>query len=481
MQELFIDWDVPRLTCVEVSRAGEEILGVQANEFVAPEDLADVRRGRELGEWLTRELAGKQIAATSWTVVLPRDRVTMRRLELPGVPEAEMAMVIPFQMSMQLGSSPEQMIVDFLSNTPGSVMAASLPAEVMGQIKLVAAQCGASVSRVLVSSCLVTSVRPDAAKRALVLWGDQHRIEAVYTDAGAMQAASCRRRNSLAPMLVGELAGEARRQLMNVDTTSEAVRLFVWGPAADLAEELGEKLGLAATTIGTEDLSAKVLRGKLGPEQLESLPALGQLALLGMKGTSADQEQVDFINPRKAAAKQDRRLLYGLAGGLAAVLLIGMGLWMWNSRLGELDSEIETLRTQIRDGETFIEAREQVGLAASKIDKHVAQQVEMSAHFAELLATLPGTERMFLTSYTLIPLSGEYRGRVVASGLAKRRIDVELFFEQLTQRGLRVKPSPIDEETRRDRDYPVEFKLELDIPASVARSKGETGMQGSRS
>ncbi len=465
MQELLIDWDAPRMTCVEVSRSGEGILGLQMHQFVAPEDLAGASRGRELGEWLARELSLKQVTATNWTVVLPRDRVTLRRLELPGIPESEVAMVVPFQMASQLGSAPEQMVVDFLPSGPGAVLAVSLPVEMLAQIKIVANQCGASVSRILVSSCLVSTTKPESAKRALVLWADEHRIEAVFSDGGTIQAASCRRRNSTSELTTGELAGEIRRLLMNTDPVIDPVAIFTVGSAVTLSNELGGKLNLEVTPVTEEDLAVKGLKGKVSLDQLESLAPIGQLALLGLKGAAGERERIDFLAPRKATEKKDRRLQYAIAGSIAAVIFLALGSWMWNARLADLNEEIATLGQSIRDGESFIKAREQVGTAAGKIEKHIAQQVEMSSHFSEMLQTLPGTERLFLTSYTLIPLTGEYRARVVATGLAKRRLDVELFFEQLTQRGLRVKPSPIDEETRRDRDYPVEFKLELDIPS----------------
>jgi hypothetical protein len=477
MQELFIDWDLPRVTCVEVSRSGEDVMGVQVHEFVAPEDLGDLRRSRELGEWLARELSLKQLSVSHWTVILPRDRVMMRRLELPGVPEAEIPIVVPFQMATQLGTAPEMIVVDYLPNHPGIVMAASLPSDVLGQIRAVATLCSATIDRILVSSCLVSAAKPDFIKKAVVIWADQHRIESVWNDGYGIAAASCRRRNSQADLAVGELAGEVRRLLMNVDTSGDEVPVFVWGQAATLVSELAQKLDTPVSAIDSELVSTKAFKGKVDAGLMESQPAIGKLALLGLKGIPADKEQVDFLSPRKSAAKKDRRMLYGIIGGVAAVLVIGVGTWIWNSKLAELDDEISTLQTQITDGNSFIKARDSIGIAAGKIDKHVSQQVELSNHFSELLTTLPGTRQLFLTSYSIIPLTGEYRARVVASGVAKRRIDVELFFEQLNQKGLRVKPSPIDEETKKDRDYPVEFKLELDIPsrrAVAASPKKET-------
>ncbi len=484
MTELIIDWDFPRLSCLEISREGERILGMVEHAFVAPEELSDFRRARELGEWLARELSLKQISSNEWTIILPRDRMTLRRLELPPVPDTELPTMVQFQMASQLAASAEQMVVDYLptqSTRSGEsflhVIGTSVAGDMLAQIKVVAALCQATVKHVFPATTLLSSVatlvnKAKSSSRngvSILIWANAHRIESLLLHEGDLVLANSRRRNSQEPIHTAELAGDARRLIMlnPGSTLEETPDIFVWTNLPTVVLELQKELDADVIRVEPEVIAISLLKQEDQNRTISELTMTGQLSTVAASRSGAHPfPQIDFLSPRQPPVKKDHRLLYGLVSGLLVLLIAGVGMWMWNARLAELNDEIASLETAISESNMFLKARSEVGEAAGKINEHLNQQVEMTKLFEELLTTLPGTDRLYLSTYSVIPLSGQYRGRVTGSGYAKRRVDVEGFNEQLTSRGLRVKPTPIDEESKDDPAYPVKFSLEFDIPAA---------------
>jgi hypothetical protein len=84
----------------------------------------------------------------------------------------------------------------------------------------------------------------------------------------------------------------------------------------------------------------------------------------------------------------------------------------------------------------------------------------------ELNRVLPGTDRVYLHNLRFIPLTGDTIAQIQADGRARTRDEVQQLYQRLAAQSYRVKTHEIVN-NEDDKEYPVEFMLDLGITAAT--------------
>ena len=88
---LALDWNRDALGCVEAELSGGEVCVLRVAQFPWPESIDHREDTATLGDWLKEQLASAGIETGETIVVLSREEVVTRRLELPGRPRRRVA------------------------------------------------------------------------------------------------------------------------------------------------------------------------------------------------------------------------------------------------------------------------------------------------------------------------------------------------------------------------------------------------------
>jgi len=343
---LAVDWDHNQLHIVAATvRRG----AVQIDKAVVWQDprVPNPGEAEMLGKALRERLKEAQIAPAPLLASVGRDRVILKALRFPAVPDAEEAAVVRFQAVKELTDPPDEVVIDYCcvgnGNGNGERRALALIArrELVEAYRTLCHSAGlkfagmtprafgvaASLSRVLGASTVTPAPEPpDAAVAVIALgegWGEFCVVregELYFTraiDPGA------------------GLAGEIRRNLAVYEgqapqTPIRAVYVAGGSEQAGLRERLRDML----------DMPVHAFDPFSGSERSD-LPHSGRGGFAGALGLLyADSLPINFIKPREPKPVKDpnqRRLAFG--GALAASLLLAGGVYGY-MRLSALDRQV---------------------------------------------------------------------------------------------------------------------------------------------
>lgn len=496
---LALDWDARDLCGFEaqVGKGGVKIRKAFALEWpAAAGDSADTPAQR--GAWLKSELDRLQIGNAPVLVCLPRESAVVRQLEVPDVPDHELPDLVRLQAETKMSTSIDLQLLDFLpmpkrDDTAGrEVLLASVPKDMVAGIRQTLSAAGLEVKSVGLSSAAMTELVAraevrrgfDSSETSLVLARHNRRLEI-----------SLVRERHLLFTHSAELSGESESQDLQ-SALAEVSRSFI-----SIERQLRGAKVARAWVVGACSVNeplCRALEGRLSCQvhSLEPVTDLdipfadsdvngneGQFAgplgmLLSLSG--AEGEAVDFLNPRKAAKRIDRKTLQMRIAAIAAaavVLVGGTSLIIWNNSLA---NQLQAKEREVSDLSAANRAAQPTVASAALVNDWTRRDVFWPDQYRKLNEALPGTDRIFMSNFTFIAAQskGDEIAGIKATGYAIDRLDVAKLEQKLSNMGYEVYTKPT-RPSQKDPKYRWRFDLDLKLKpekkTTANKKKASTG------
>lgn len=474
-------WDRTEWMAAEASVNGGTVRLLNTCSEPWPEKLPIPATAAESGARLKASLNKAGIRSRSVWLILSREDVILRHLELPHATDEELPDLVRFQAAARSSVSLDQLLLDFIPITHRTgrdqrdALCATIPSLLLLPIRATLEAAGLELEGVTVSSVAVAELMTHAASHRrlpvndgmLGIVRDGQRAEIVVLQQRQLiYAHSARLPADDAAAQLAAIQSETSRAVVAAQRLVPELKLKHGWLIADPAEVEG---WLAALTERV-DCPIELLHpvsdtGLLSPRPLTpgEIPKLAAPVGLAVGRTSHPAPVLDFLHPRKAPPRRDPRKARVAAAAAAALTLIvcatayaQLSLQALEIRLGELSKEDGSLTLQLKAGEPTLAAAKDV---QSWLD-HSTPQLAM---LGELRQEMDGTERQYLTQYDYTAGTNEVLGRVVAQGNARDRLASQQFQDRVDSRlGRRVKAKELTLPSR-DSDYPAKFELELEL------------------
>ena len=495
---LALQWDSHQLCGLDAQIVGSKVRVRQSFVLSWPDGLSPWEQPEQAGALLKKEL--ERVGAKSWQalVSLPREDAVVRSLELPNVPDDELPDVVRLQAATTSASSLDQLLLDYLPlprqgrSSGRNVLMTTISRQAAGRLQTLCDAAGVRLLSIGISPVETVELINQLQRRRGI---DPNETSLVIVYCGQQVEISMVRHECLlfahAAHLDGDLVEEHNQTIL-----SEISRSVVALDQSVLGDHMccGWLLG----TIAENSQLCDALRDRFSCDVQEILDPSAELnvawevsdasaqpglfvAPLGMLLSQAQQtvERIDFLNPRKAAEKPDRRkMLLGIvAAGVLLAAAIGYGSLQLH--LSDLDNAIaakqkdeKKLKGLVKDGQTDLKSAARIG----EWDDH---NVNWLDQMGELNRVLGGTERIYLIDCRFRPSTRGAVASLRAIGFARQRRDVVVLHQRLAERHFRVNPYDI-ERSNKDSEYPYRFELNLQL-VSATGSAQETTADRSKS
>ena len=430
------------------------------------------------GESLKAAVATAGAGAKSAAVALPRSVATVRRLDLPAVPDEDLPDLVRMQAATKSAAPLDQLALDFLplpgvddGQRPGrGVLLASVPATLLKEVRATVGGAGLELASVGLSpggTARLVAGRGTTAGTTLIVTRDGEFAEFILLAAGpegsrVVHTHAAHPTGEDAAAWRKSLLAECSRMLVSHSSAAPGPVARAWAIGEDgdaIAAALAERYDCEAT--GAEDWSALGLTGGGGASDPGTLSGAVGLAIGGPAVPT-----LDFLSPRRKPEPVDRRLRNGLIAATALVLIVGVGWFVLERQKSDLRDTLTGLDSQIASDEKFLKrngplADEDAALAAWN-----AQVTDARGELVGLDRLLPGTDRLFLESVQLSPPTSRTRAIVRMEGFAESTGLVRAVERDLAAQGYVVSPTQTARVTGRE-GYPVKFELSAELPPPV--------------
>ena len=439
--------------------------------------------GPVTGEGLKAAIAKAGAGAKSAAVALPRSVATVRRLDLPAVPDDDLPDLVRMQAATKSAAPLDQLALDFLP-LPGAeegegsgrgVLLASVPATLLKEVRAVVGGAGLELASVGLNpggTARLVAGRGTTAGTTLIVTRDGEFAEFVLLAVGpegprVVHTHAAHPTGEDAATWRKSLLSECSRMLVShADAAPGPVaRAWAIGEDADaLAAALAERYDCEAT--GAEDWSALGLTGGAGRSDPGALSGAVGLAIGGPAVPT-----LDFLAPRRKPEPVDRRLRNGLIAATALALVVGAGWFVLARQKSDLRDALAGLDAQIASDEKFLDRNGPLADEDAALAAWDAEVTDARGELARLDALLPGTDRLFLALFQLAPPTTRSRATVKAEGFAESTGLVREVERDLAARGYVVSPTQTARVTGRE-GYPVKFELSAEQPPPPGPEEG---------
>lgn len=463
-EQVVIEWSRDRIRVLDVELHGRrfEIRHRAMRELTQHVEMATpaVSVGQEIRGWL--EAVG--IVTSSAFVVLPREAVVIRRLQLPGAPEDELPDLVRFQAATKASTAIEQLVLDYLvlpTTDPSQgipVNTFSLDRDQLARLTAVLEAAGVTIAGVTTSPLTVARLVRHSGHPVLgmpqpemIVFQAGNRIEINIFDQGTLALSH----GTQAP-------AEDRLRILKTELSRLLVTLTQWKPGAEIGRcyLIGDDPDRSMRTLLSERFQDRFEQPNLGA-LLESGEIDGFEPLLGACVPEFDERlHIDFVAPRKRRVVRDRRRLYWGIGTALTLLLLAAGYLVFQSKMAALESSIASLVDRELDLDKQLKSGEPRTIAHGRVAAWESSHVDPIAVWTALQAQLPGTDRIYFTEFKITPQKGEAVALFTGTGQSRQRRDVEEMYQKLAENGFRVTPTPTRSNTR-DPDYPIQFDLNV--------------------
>lgn len=485
---LAFDWNQDTFGCLAADVSEGRVRVERAVRLEWPQAIDRDGDAPTLGDWLRRELAKAGIAGTQAVIVLPREDVVTRRLELPNAPDEELPEIVRFQAASKSTTPMDQLALDFVPLPPlegeplRPALMATLDRKRLEHLRAVCTAAGLQLRSVQASPFSVAEVAihfeqqrgDDPNVATLVIFQDERRIElSILHRLGLVFTHHTRVDPGDERALRGTMAEINRSivtfgQLMHSSVEVSRVCLIHDGaidPALEqaLSERFSGRLHVvdpaADRTVETPDPSVAARLAGLAP-------AMG--ALLGEVRRTVPS--VDFLNPRQPPPKRDfqreRLINIGWRVG-AAALVLGAIAWWYASHLSGQIAELQREDGRLSNALAGAGPPKE---AYNRIRTWEAAAIDPLDEVDRLNKLLPGTDRLLLLDVHVQPGRTGELARLTATGIARSERDITELFDTLNSTGYKVQPQ-VSDNYKLDPDYPYKFSLDvsrLPKPAAAA-------------
>ena len=501
---LAIDWEPHQLSVVELDAGKSRLKVRKAHQFEWPETLGRNATASEIGDWLKSELASAKISTKQVLLCMPREFAVLRQLDLPKVPFDELPDLVRLQAATKSTVSLDQVVLDFvplpetMDEDAVHVLMATLPKDRLTKITSAMASAGLTVASVGVSSMAAAELvdriekhrKLAAVDLSVIIAQHGERVEITMLHDGKVILSQPTQVDGIdaaddARGVVGEinrLVVPLQRMLPNVSVS----RAWVFQDEGQeaLVEALKNRFSCEVHDI--DPLELGFVSG-----DMSSLSG-GHAAFAGPLGLTLSREesvvpQLDFINPRKRVEVQDNTRTKVLAGVGCAVVLLAGGYSWFLGKIGDLEDEIASARSQTQtlnqenlDAEESLDSADSIRkwkqtdfdwLAAIGSVNETMTEVNAESEEGEVTSD---SHRVYLSEMHFEGGLLNALGHLRATGFARTGGDVDELKQELRAGELDVYPSQT-KWSRKDAAYLREFPLEFDMaprePETNTRSR----------
>jgi Tfp pilus assembly PilM family ATPase len=484
---LAFDWDKTHPTVTAATVSGSTVRVSRVIELEWPDSARPEDDPAVAGDWLKVELERHNIKATSAVLSIPREDAVVRLLELPNVPDHELAEIVRLQAATRSTVPLDQVKLDFLplplndAVAGREVLMTTVTNRLVNECKKVLSKAGIELTNVGISSVAAADLVAKAARAhgldadtlSLVVLYATDRLELTFLRSNrvlATHSSQCDGDN------IDQIVAEINRVRFSVESSMQGNRLSrIWvvgkeSKTEPLRNRLSEQLECDVRPFDVfTETNSKPTEVTLNEDRWAL--AAGSVGLLS--ATAAPLlENVDFLNPRQPAVKKDRRkVLYSLAA--AAAVLIGVtGFVMFKMSIADYDQKIDAAKSESRDIKQIVKNGEDTVKSADIVQIWQRRNTNWLNQFAELTKTLPSSEFMLVEEivFSSTPNAAAFQGHIKATGRAKTVKDLQDLNTRLRKKGLAVTPQGTSEAT--GGTYPHEMKLDVDIPIQSTSTNG---------
>ena len=487
MDQIVIEWDREHI----LAAMGRIVGGRASMESVASiprgtaEQGVDAQNSHELAARL-RDLfpAGSSKSPLPVTILLPRQSVTIHRIALPLVPDAELADIVRLQASMKLTVPLESVSLDFapLPIVPGNstrdVLLVTTPSEQINSIRKTLTAANLQVKAVRATSFCIAAAAIEAG--LLAPQADYNHVDAIVLLRADFIEVTFTKGHSVVFSHSGASWGSS-------NGIEKAVRSELVRARMAAAEMLGEHrigrvllLGQKEITSNiSDDISSKVDGARIeridptsrffDGQKIDNVAPELLVAIAGAIYADVNKkvEAIDLINPRRPPEKKDLTRVRILGGALAALLVFAL-VWNWRQgQMKDLSASLEALRSSTTDLQDAVKLGKPDQELAQLIGDWVDRDVNWLDELQGLQQLLPGTDRFLIKDIKFDVKQGSDIGTIRLDGRAKSAADIEQIARRLSDFGYIVQPYT-PEPSQRDPGYPYSISMNLVIPKRSA-------------
>lgn len=470
-----IEWSTEGLVGAAIRIEGGKVSLLQTFSIPFTDDRTPERAGVDIAN----ELAEKTTALganAACIVVVPRETVVIRQLQLPNVPADELPALVSFQSAAKSSTPTTAIAVDYVplggQGDGQAVIAVTLDSARVQRMRDLLTRAklqliGLEVSPFLIAELVAREEEqggtPDVPTLIVAQSGD--RVEISILD----------ERRLIATHAVWLPEGDAIRHVspLQMEINRCLISLGQSHPGVEVDQVYlveDEQADEAVVKALQERFGAKVhpLDFDRFDSSIPSKNRLSYVALLarGLAGEAGIIPRVDLVNPRKPAEKPDNTKRYLMAGGAAATLLVGGTWWNFSSQMASMDEDIETLSAEIGKYKADVTLGAPDLAAAKVLTTWGEGDQDLLAAWDQIHQLLPGTDRLYLTDLKSVPNSGAKLIKMTGTARARGRGDYDDLLQKFADAGWTIK-SPPPLETRKDPDYPWQFAIEAELPRPV--------------
>ncbi|MCA9036986.1 MAG: hypothetical protein KDA91_17745 [Planctomycetaceae bacterium] len=489
MEQYILEWDRESILAA---------IGQMKGNRVSLRSIHRIDRTKEDAGSLSSQLqtifgTGGGKAALPVTVLLPRQAVTIHRISLPMVPEADMPDMVRMQAAIKLTVPVESVCLDFAplpalaDATARDVLLVTSPVDQINRIRRTLADAGLelkavratsfSIASAAVHAGVVSAERGSAGVEAIALLKSDV-IEVTFTRGEAVlfshSGAGWSTLDGVTKAVKSELA-RARMAAAEVLGDLKVSRLHLVG-AKEITSLVEED---AATRVDNASMDRiDPAEGIFEHDGTTEIPAADLIALAGSVYSQVESRvpEVDLVNPRRPPVKQDYRRVQLLGAALALLVLFGLA-WNWRqNKIRVLSADLESLQDKANDINSTLQLGKNDLVLAELVSDWVDRDINWLDQMTTLKDLLPDTDRFLVREIKAGVKSGREIGSIRLDGVAKSVAEIEQMARRLSDAGYIVEPYT-PENTSRTAGYPFSISMQLQIPKpqEVAPGSGKSG------
>jgi hypothetical protein len=326
------------ITCAEISANGQNKSVRKTATFTLPADLT-LDKPAAVGQALAVFLRSNGFSASKAVVGVPAKWLIAAEKEVPPASSEQVRGILRLAAE-RLSSESGELVFDFAGAEAkgGKVLLVAMLRKQYEKIEQAAEAAGFSIIAITPTSLAVASTASAADRNSPMLMVSHNGAEFVLSSGGVprmLRHVPLAQFNGDGPPL-NTLGAELRRTVALGSTASDLVLWDALGLSQERIDELADRSGL------------KVRAGVVANSPAE----FAQPVALAMAGTDRALLPLDFSHSRLAPPKQrkfDRRGVWGVGIGVAAVIGI-IALYVdVNHKQGQLDAMNKTLKDQAAD------------------------------------------------------------------------------------------------------------------------------------
>jgi len=481
---LFVTWDRTRVSVLQADTAHTPRL-TAAWTAPWPETFQPLLQPEMAGKWLADQWRTAGLTAKPLHIVLPREDVVLRHLELPQAPDDELADLVRFQAASRSTLPIDQLSLDYvpLSSVIGregrDVLAITVPKSAVESIRKLALNAERELTGISFSAHALGEWGEQVDRRLLktrldnsnestvVIAIEQDRVELSVVTGRELTFAHAARivleeGQSSTPVILAEvsrtlMAGQRLRPGLRVDHG------WLIGGDAELAKLLGERLECLVQPVNPiKDHPQTTLLTNWHEQPVRVAILLGAASQ-----AHPITATVNLLKPRQPPPKRDpRKQQLAIVAGLVLFLVFFFsgGSLLRLQTLDGMIEELQTSRGRLKEnvdlGKKFVDHASVIGDWALRDRNQLTQLTELEALFPG------GLDRPYLINYEFTVGTRDVLGDVLGTVAAQSRESMENMHDSLSEQPhYKLFTQPIEFNDRADDSkYPYRHKLVLQLP-----------------